>query len=419
MSNRAAIITIGDEILIGQIINTNVAWLGEQLTLTGMEVSKTWTIGDDHGEIKSTLSQALTEADLVFMTGGLGPTRDDVTKKAIADFLGVPLFFHQATHERIRRMFEKRGRVMSPAHDDQCLMPEGVTILHNRLGTAPGMLFQYHGKTLISMPGVPFEMKAIMEDEVLPMLRAQSNTCIAHTTLLTAGEGETTIENIIQDIVSDFPNNISIAYLPSLGQVRLRITGKGTDQTQIQNQVDSFAAAIRSRLKDLVFGVNASSLEKEVLGLCKKYGIRIGTAESCTGGAISARIVSVPGSSESFTGSIVSYANEIKSDLLSVPEETINLHGAVSEETVVAMLKGAVNLLGVDAAVAVSGIAGPDGGTEEKPVGTIWLCAGNASSNITYLLKAGKERTGNIETATVYALNLLRKWILSTYGGKE
>jgi len=412
---QAGIITIGDEILIGQIVNTNVAWLGEQLTLTGAEILKTWTIGDQHHQIVQTLDEAIQACELVLITGGLGPTRDDVTKKAIADFLGVPLFFHQATFERIQRMFEKLGRTMSASHNDQCLMPEGVTLLHNRLGTAPGMLFHYREKMIISMPGVPFEMKAIMVDEVMPLLQKLSKTKIAHTTLLTAGEGETTIENKISDIVSRMPENLSVAYLPSLGQVRVRITGKGSDEGELLKLVDETASQIHDRLQDIIFGKNTSSLEKELLAICRKLGLSIGTAESCTGGAIAAKIVSVPGSSDVFVGSIVSYANEIKTDLLQVPDETILTYGAVSEQTVVAMMQGAVRRLGVDAAVAVSGIAGPDGGSPDKPVGTIWICAGNESSYTTFLLKSGKDRSGNIEAATIYALNLLRKWILQTY----
>jgi nicotinamide-nucleotide amidase len=418
MNTRAGIITIGDEILIGQIINTNVAWLGDQLTLAGLDVIKTWTIGDRHDRIIETLSQAVKETDLILITGGLGPTRDDVTKKAIADFVGVPLVFHQPTYLRIQKIFEKLGRTMSPSHNDQCLMPEGVSILHNRLGTAPGMLFHFNNKTLISMPGVPFEMKAIMEDEVLPVLLGQTTTAIAHTTLLTAGEGETTIENKIKDIVSFLPENISIAYLPSLGQVRVRVTGKGKRLEEVQKQVDEIAEAISRQLSDIVYGVNVSSLEKELLATCRKYGLHIGTAESCTGGAIAAKIVSVPGSSDSFVGSIIAYSNQMKSALLDVPEEILTQYGAVSEQTVVAMMKGAIRKLGVNAAVAVSGIAGPDGGTEEKPVGTIWICAGNENTHVTYLLKAGKERAGNIETTTIYALNLLRKWILKMHEKK-
>jgi nicotinamide-nucleotide amidase len=412
---KAGIITIGDEILIGQIINTNAAWLGEQLTLLGIEVIKTWTVGDSHIQIGQTLHESTQACDLVLITGGLGPTRDDVTKKAIADFMGVALFFHQATFERIQRIFEKLGRVMSPSHNDQCLMPEGVTLLQNRLGTAPGMLFHYNDKIIISMPGVPFEMKAIMTDEVLPMLQKLSKNKIAHTTLLTAGEGETTIENKITDIVNRMPENLSIAYLPSLGQVRVRITGKGPEENRVLKQVEEVADQIHNRLQDIVFGRNKSSLEKELLALSRKFGLTLGTAESCTGGAIAAKIVSVPGSSDVFTGSIVSYANEIKTHLLHVPEETLIEYGAVSEQTAIAMMKGAIQTLGVSAAVAVSGIAGPDGGTPEKPVGTIWICAGNESGHSTFLLKAGKDRSGNIEAATVCALNVLRKWILNAY----
>lgn len=409
----AAILTVGDEILIGQVVDTNSAWLGQHLSEIGVTVKKSWSVADTHEEITLGLKQSLAEADIVFMTGGLGPTKDDITKKAIADFLGVEMFFHQDTFDRIKRIFDRMGRTMSAAHDDQCLMPVGTQILTNSKGTAPGMLFRHEGKMIISMPGVPYEMKAIMTEEVLPMLVAQVDTTIVHKTILTTGVGETTIENELSDIISTFPSYLKIAYLPSLAQVRLRLSATGRDKTQLNNTVEDFANQITEKLGEVIYGYGDSSLEKEVALLCHEKNIKLGMAESCTGGHIASKIVSIPGSSAFFIGGFVSYSYESKVHLLHVNPSTLTTYGAVSEETVKEMVNGAIDALKVNVALSVSGIAGPDGGTPEKPVGTIWICVGNKENKVTYLLKAGKDRSKNIEIASIYALNLLRKFILA------
>lgn len=408
---QAAIITVGDEILIGQVIDTNSAWLGQKLSEVGIQVKKTFSVGDQHNEIILGLTQALNEADIVFMTGGLGPTKDDITKKAIADFLGVELFFHQETYDRIKRLFERLGRPMSPSHNDQCLMPEGVQILKNSMGTAPGMMFYHQGKRIISMPGVPYEMKSIMEEVVISLLRAESTNFIFHKTILTSGVGETTIENKISNIVSSFPSNIKIAYLPALAQVRIRISASGDNEAELAKQVVLYSGFISERITEVVYGYDNSSLEKEINKIAVEKGLKIGTAESCTGGLVASKLVSVSGSSAYFMGSIVAYSNDIKTNILHVKKQTIDTQGAVSEATVMEMVDGVIDVLNVDIAVAVSGIAGPDGGTPEKPVGTIWICAGSRSHKTTYLLRAGKDREKNIEIASIYALNLLRKFI--------
>lgn len=412
---EAIIITIGDEILIGQVVDTNSAWLGQKMSEAGIKINKTISIGDEYDTIISTLKNSVDEADLIITTGGLGPTKDDITKKAIADFVGTTLYFHQPTFERIKNIFEKLGRPMSPSHNDQCLMPENAEILHNSMGTAPGMLFEYNGKRIISLPGVPYEMKAIMEEEVLPKLYHSSPVSIVHKTILTCGTGETIIENRIADIVELFPDNIKIAYLPALAQVRLRLTGTGSNKEEVQRTVEQFCEQITLKLEDIVYGFGESSLEKELQNLCIAKGLKVGTAESCTGGFIASKIVSVPGSSGYFVGSIISYANDIKTKVLKVSPDTLSLHGAVSEATVKEMVNGALSMLHVDVAVAVSGIAGPDGGSPDKPVGTIWICAGNREHKKTLQIRAGKDRTKNIEIASIYALDLVRKFILNSY----
>lgn len=258
-------------------------------------------------------------------------------------------------------------------------------------------------------------MKAIMEEEVLPKIYESSLITIVHKTILTCGNGETVIENQISEIIDEFPENIKIAYLPALAQVRLRITGTGSEKTGVEQLVASFTDRIAKRLDDMVYGYDDSSLPKELFTLCSTKSIKVATAESCTGGLIASKIVAVPGSSSYFQGGIVAYSNEIKTNILNVKAETLLNSGAVSETTVIEMVDGAIDVLGVDVAVAVSGIAGPDGGTPEKPVGTIWICAGNKDSKSTFLLRAGKDRTKNIEIATIYALDLLRKFILKHY----
>ena len=408
---EAIIITVGDEILIGQVVDTNSVWLGQKLSETGIQIKKTISISDNHDQIVQNLKQSIDETDLVFMTGGLGPTKDDITKKAIAEVLGVDMFFHQPTYDRIKSIFEKMGRPMSPSHNDQCLMPVGAEILKNSMGTAPGMLLTTKGKKIISMPGVPYEMKAIMEEVVLPMLQKESNLAIVHKTILTCGVGETMIENAIGDIVDDFPDSLKIAYLPALAQVRLRLSAVGADKSLLDTMTSEYMHKIVERIKDVVYGFDDSSLEKEIFHLCKNKDISIGTAESCTGGLIASKIVSIAGSSSYFHGGIIAYSNDIKERILGVKSNTLLTKGAVSEETVIEMVDGAREILKVDVAVAVSGIAGPDGGSTDKPVGTIWICVGNKDTKTTFMLKAGKDRNKNLEIASIYALDMLRKFI--------
>jgi len=409
---HASIICIGDELLIGQTVNTNAAWLGEQLSELGIEVRRVWTVGDVYADIQEIIGQAEHISELVLITGGLGPTRDDITRKALADYLGVPLYFHEPSYDRIVKIFTRLGRPVSDVHKDQCLIPEGAEILRNSMGTAPGMLFLREDTMIISMPGVPYEMKAIMEEEVIPRLKERSDQGLYSKTILTCGTGETVLENQISDIVESFPEHVSIAYLPSPGQVKLRISARGASH-ELQHLVDHYSGLIASRIESYVYGYGKSSLQQEIQKLAINKSLRVATAESCTGGAVGAALVSVAGSSAYFQGSITAYSNDIKTNILHVSPGTIEKYGAVSEEVVREMVDGVLEVLNVDAAVAVSGIAGPDGGSDEKPVGTIWICAGNRAHKVTYLLKAGKDRTRNIELAKIYALNQLRLLLLS------
>lgn len=406
------LLNIGDELLIGQVVNTNAAWMGQQLNLHGARVTNTRVIGDDHEAIKTGIAEALALADVVLITGGLGPTKDDITKKAIAEFFGVGMVFHEPSLERFIKLLEKWGRPLKESHKEQFFMPENALILPNKMGTAPGMWFEHNGKVMVSMPGVPYEMQYLMEYEVIPRLREYfPGLPIAHRTILTVGEGESVIAERIADIESGLPPHIKLAYLPGLGQVRLRLTGSAPDEQALNDTLDIHARAIAERIPEIIFGYGNDTLEAVIGQTLREKGLTMATAESCTGGYIAHLITSVPGSSDYFKGSIVAYANEVKMQQLGVKADTLAAHGAVSEETVIEMVKGAVARLGVDVAIAASGIAGPGGGTTDKPVGTVWLAVGNADKVITRKWQIARDRVKNIQYASVQALNLLRQWL--------
>jgi nicotinamide-nucleotide amidase len=411
---NAFILPIGDEVLIGQITDTNSAWIAQQLNLQGISVRHSMAVSDNHGEIIKAIAYGLSQAEVLFVTGGLGPTKDDITKKAIADFLGVELFFHEETWNRIQKIFEKLGRPTGEAHYNQCYMPMGVEILTNNMGTAPGMWFEVDGKIIISMPGVPSEMKYIMENEALPRLKKRfGGTPIAHRTILTAGTGETELAQLLENFEENLPEGLKLAYLPAFAQVRLRLTGRGGDEAALHLLLDEKANEMEKIVEKFAFGRETQTLEGVIGDLLRKKQKTISTAESCTGGLISHRITSVPGSSEYFIGSIIAYAYEAKVKHLAVNQATLDAVGAVSEECVREMVLGAIDAMETDFAIAVSGIAGPSGGIPEKPVGTIWIAVGNKQEVITRKLSLNRNRMINIEYASnvalIMLLNLLKK----------
>lgn len=407
------ILTIGDEILIGQIIDTNSAWIGQQLNMHGGQIVGITSVRDDADEIKAGLQFALQGADAVLTTGGLGPTKDDITKKTLANFFGVGMVFSDATWERIQKLFEKWGRSTTPAHHEQCYMPANATLLHNKMGTAPGMWFEHQNKIIVSMPGVPYEMKYLMEHEVIPKLTTKYQTSpIGHRTILTAGEGETRIAVRIESFLEELPEHIKIAYLPGLGQVRLRLTGMGSDMTTLDQELDEQQARLVALIPELVYGYGVSNLSTELGQLLIKKGLTLATAESCTGGYLAHLITSISGSSAYFEGGIVAYSNTIKVNQLNVNPATLEQYGAVSEHTVREMVKGTLALLETDLAIAISGIAGPTGGTDEKPVGTIWFAVGDASRIVTYRLNLSKDRLRNIQYTSNFGLDLIRRFVL-------
>lgn len=413
---KVHIITIGDEILIGQIIDTNSAWMAQQLNLIGANIEQITSISDTKEAIQSAMKSSSQFADIVLITGGLGPTKDDITKKAMAEYFGVEMIFHKPTWERIERLFQKWGRNTTPAHREQSYMPENATILKNKMGTAPGMWFEFDNTVFVSMPGVPYEMEYLMEFEVLPKLNARfKSKPIAHRTILTVGEGESRIAARVEAIESGLPSHIKLAFLPNLGNVRLRLSGTSDDETILHQELDDFKAAIEKLIPELIYGYENDNLEAAIGRMLKERNLTIATAESCTGGFVAHKLTSVAGSSAYYWGSVIAYDNQVKIKQLGVSEATLKAHGAVSEQTVIEMVKGAITLLETDIAVATSGIAGPGGGSEEKPVGTIWIAVGNKDRIQTKLVKAGKNRLKNIEYASVYALSEVRQFLLTVF----
>jgi nicotinamide-nucleotide amidase len=410
----AYILTIGDEILIGQITDTNSAWMAQQLNLQGIRIVGKMSVGDVHNEIVHALDYALHAADLVLITGGLGATKDDITKKSLVEFFGSQLVWHQETYDRMEKIFQKYGRTVSEMNKNSCFMPSNAQILNNDRGLAPAMWFEENKKVVVSMPGVPYEMQILMTNRVLPKLKASfPMSPIVHRTILTAGEGETMLAEKLDAFEEKLPENVKLAYLPSLGTVRLRLTARGEDEAALNQQLDVLKTELISVVDYAVAGFDDDTLPVVVGRIVKEKGLKIGFAESCTGGYMSHLITSVAGSSEYFEGTIVAYAYDLKEKLLNVSSETLNTEGAVSESCIKQMVKGALETLNVDVAVAVSGIAGPSGGTPEKPVGTIWLAVGDKNSIKTVQINMDRGRSKNIEYAANVGLNLLRKFLLN------
>ncbi len=412
----AYLLTIGDEILIGQIIDTNSAWMAQQLNLQGIRIVGRTSVGDVHDEIIEGVKYALSKADLVLLTGGLGATKDDITKKALAEYFNVPLVFHDDTFKRMTYFFTKINREVSEMNKNSCVMPTNALILKNDRGLAPGMWFDTEGsKVLVSMPGVPHEMQHLMTERVLPRLRdAFPMSPIVHRTLLTAGEGETMLAEKLSDFEDALPENVKLAYLPSLGTVRLRLTARGDDEAALNIQLDDLKADLEKIVGYAVAGYDDDTMPVAIGRMLTKQSITLGIAESCTGGYLSHLMTTVSGSSSYFEGSVIVYSYDLKVKLLGVSKTMLDTEGAVSEQCVREMVSGTLNALNVDVAIAISGIAGPLGGTPEKPVGTVWVAVGSRERTITYKISLDRGRLKNIEYAANTALNLLRKFLLQT-----
>jgi len=407
----AEIITIGDEILIGQIVDTNSAFIAQQLNAIGIRVKQISSVSDDREHILTALAEAKSRADLILITGGLGPTKDDITKKTLAEYFGVSLVENKEALANVEAIFLRlRGTLanMLDINRQQALVPENCEVILNKNGTAPGMWFNVDGKIYMSMPGVPHEMMYMMEDSVIPKLKATLKLpAIVHKTILTAGEGESYLAKRIEDIEDSLPSYIKLAYLPKLGQVRLRLSGYGENEAVLKEEIDAFADRIVERVGNMVIAQEDIPLEKAILNKMEANGLTLSVAESCTGGYISHLITQHPGASKVFLGGGVTYANELKEDLLGVKVATIEQYGAVSGETVTEMVEGAIRHFKSDYAVAVTGIAGPDGGTEEKPVGTVWIGVSNGAKTQIKKFTFGNKRVQNIERSAISALYML------------
>lgn len=413
---NAKILTIGDELLIGNTINTNAAWIAQQLNLIGINVLHHITLSDNENDIINCLDEALNSAEIIIITGGLGPTNDDITKKVLCNYFGGKLVFNESAYQNIERLFAIIKRPINEATKQVAFLPDVCTPIQNKYGTAAGMIFKKENKTIVSMPGVPFEMKAIMTDDFIPYLKEKYQLpYIIHKHILTAGIGETDIADRLVEFEQQLPNNLSLAYLPNIGAVKLRLSAKGENKAELQQMIDEATTIIQSKLKNWIFGYDNDVFESVIGKLLLNNHLNLGTAESCTGGLIAHKITSVSGSSAYFKGSIVCYANEIKANLLGVHQSTLEQFGAVSEQTVSEMLTGCLQQLNVDVAVAVSGIAGPNGGSEEKPIGTVFIGIANKTTQSIRKFNFSKKRDINIEWSSVTALVLLRKFLLEHY----
>src|ERR1700761_4799602 len=404
----AEIITIGDEILIGQIVDTNSAWIAQQLNNIGLRVKQISSVSDDRVHILTALAEASKRADVILITGGLGPTKDDITKKTIAEYFGVGLIENEEALENVKRIFARYDRPMLEVNRLQAQVPENCEVLLNKNGTAPGMWFNEKGKIYISMPGVPHEMMYMMEESVIPKLKSSLKLpFIIHKTILTVGEGESYLAERIADIEDALPAHIKLAYLPKLGQVRLRLSGYGDNEAELKNEVDSWAARIVQRVANVVAAEEDITIEEAVLNYMADRGLTLSVAESCTGGYISHLFTQHAGSSAVFFGGAISYSYELKESILGVKHETLWQYGAVSEETVKEMVEGALLNFKSDYAIAVTGIAGPGGGSPDKPVGTVWIAVASVQKSLIKKFTFGNRRQQNIERSATTALSML------------
>jgi nicotinamide-nucleotide amidase len=412
---KAAIITIGDELLIGQTVDTNSAWIGAEMSKSGFDVFRITSIHDRREDILSALTEATGKTDVVLITGGLGPTSDDITKPTLCEFFNTHLVMNYEVLAMIEEMMIRRNWTvpMNDRNKRQAEVPESCRVLKNAAGTAPGMWFEKDGTIFISMPGVPHEMKYLMTEVVLPELNKRfTSQIIIHRNIMTYGTGESALAEILTEFESGLHESIRLAYLPAAGIIKLRLTGTGADQNVVSDLINEQVSKLYKTIPEYIYGENEESLEMVVGKLLKEDQKTVSTAESCTGGNIAHLLTSVAGSSVYFKGSIIAYDNTIKTQLLGVQDYILTKYGAVSENTAKEMAAGVRSLLKTDYAVATTGIAGPDGGTETKPVGTVWIAVSSDRGTVSEKRSFGNDRALNITRFSFTALNLLRKQII-------
>ncbi|MCC5931548.1 MAG: competence/damage-inducible protein A [Cyclobacteriaceae bacterium] len=409
----AEIITIGDEILYGQTLDTNSHWISEALDRRGIKVLRKTTIGDQESEILTAFAEAESRVDLVLITGGLGPTNDDLTKPCLVKFFNTDLVLNEKALSDVAEFFARRGRELTQLNRNQALLPRNCVMIPNRHGTAPGMWFERDNTVFVSMPGVPHEMKHIMEESILPKISAHFKVpALIHKMVKTTGIGESFLADIIKEWEDALPKNIKLAYLPSPGEVKLRLTGLGNDKKALEEGIEREIASLQKLASEYIYGYNGDTLEKVIGELMRNQSKTMAVAESCTGGYLAHMITSVPGSSDYFLGGMVPYSNRMKTELLGIPEELIEEKGAVSEEVVKWMAESVRKKFSADIGLASSGIAGPGGGSAEKPVGTVWIACSCASHTQTKKLQLSLDRNINIKLSSISLLNLLRKQLI-------
>ncbi|MSQ78751.1 MAG: competence/damage-inducible protein A [Flavobacteriaceae bacterium] len=410
---QAEIITIGDELLIGQVVDTNSAWLGQQLSLLGIPVKQITSCSDSEEHIVQSLQQASQRAGLIIITGGLGPTKDDITKHTLAKYFGVGMKLDEATLNRVEYIFRMRKMPMLESNRLQAMVPANCEVLDNRSGTAPGMWFKLEGHVYVSLPGVPYEMKTIFEEEVIPLIKEHFELPnIVHKTLLTAGIGESYLAEKIKTVEDALPQHIKLAYLPATAQVRLRLTGNGMDKAELTREIDHIAEHIISKVPEYFFGEGEDTLEQLANRLLTERKETLSVAESFTGGYLAHLITAVPGSSVYFMGSIVAYANSVKVSDIGVTGETLHSYGSVSEQCVKEMAEGCRKKFGTTWAMASTGVAGPGGGTIGKPVGTCYIAISGPNGTVAKRYDFGDDRGRTIQRGSIMGLDMLRRELL-------
>lgn len=405
---KATIITIGDEILIGQILDTNSRYISRALNAHGIMVAERTSIGDDRTQIVETLDRALSQSEVVIITGGLGPTKDDITKHTLCDYFGSTLRYDEVEAEHIRTLLAVRNIAFNDLNRGQAMVPECCTVLHNAHGTAPGMWFEQNGCVVVSLPGVPFEMQHLIDEEVMPRLKARFELReIVHRTMITFGIAESILAERIAKWEEALPDYIRLAYLPAPNVVRLRLSAYEVEGKEVRHEIDNLFEELRSIIPDNIAGFEEASVEELVHNILINKGLTLATAESCTGGAIASKFTAQAGASAYFLCGVVSYSNESKNKVLGVEMSDITQFGAVSEQVALAMAKGAKAVSGADFAISTTGIAGPTGGSEEKPVGTVWIGVATPNRCFAVLKNCGTDRSQIISRATAYAIAML------------
>lgn len=405
----AEIVSIGDELLYGQTLDTNAHWISGELSLVNIRVFRRTTIGDREEEILTALAEAEKRANIILITGGLGPTNDDLTKPCLVKYFDSPLVMDEESLRHVTEFFKSRGREITEVNRQQAALPKACTAIQNTLGTAPGMWFEMNGKVFVSMPGVPHEMKAMMKNFVIPKLKTIFELpIITHRIIRTAGIGESFLAEKITAWEAELPPHIRLAYLPTLGNVKLRLTATGDNKKELESELDTLVEKVKPIIGQNIYGYGEEELEFVVGRKLKEKGLTLSIAESCTGGYLTHLVTSIPGSSDYFLGAMIPYAYEIKMRQLGVKPETLEKFGAVSEPTIIEMANLVRAKFNASIGVATSGIAGPGGATSDKPVGTIWIAYSDKEKTVTKKLQLSPDRLINIKITASAVLNLIR-----------